>query len=328
MLRMKIRLLLFVILLGCGTTSCDQQAAKVGTPMITEVRRAPWHNGYSDGIQLTSRRYVVYATTSNRALLEYFPGFMEAAYENYLRITGIKNRQLTGRMTIYLMGSRSEWAALTKHIFSQHAGLYLSLEAGGYCHKGIGVFWDIGGLGTLLVAAHEGLHQFFYHRLKDQLPMWLEEGLCVTAEGYEVFGNTVTFTPDSNPVRFNNLRTAIVNGHWIPLAKLLPMDGGDVVGKSTQAAVGYYGQLWALAYFIRTDPRYRQSMARMLADAEAGRFHEALDLPACALGELRSHGRRYNRVVSEQLFRHYISDDLDAFDREFYQFAKKLIDLQ
>ena len=40
--------------------------------------------------------------------------------------------------------------------------------------------WDMGGIGTLGTASHEGLHQFLACRMKDHLPMWVEEGLCTT----------------------------------------------------------------------------------------------------------------------------------------------------
>ena len=106
------------------------------------------------------------------------------------------------------------------------------------------------------------------------------------------------------------------------------MDGGDVARDFTERAVGYYGQLWALAMFIRSDPEYRSGMARLLADAEAGRLHEALKVPPQALTELQLRGRIYNRTISEPLFRHYICEDLDAFERQYVAFAKQLAGLK
>jgi len=296
--------------------------------MRTAVHRRPWNTGYGSGVELTTKHYRIYTTANSHVLLTYLPGFMEAAYQNYLKLTNLPDRLPTEPMPIYMLGTRDEWAALTRSVTGQNAGIYLSIEVGGYCYRGVCVFWETGGMSSLAIAAHEALHQFFHHRLSGHLPVWLEEGMCVTAEGYRIDGETVSFTPDRNTVRFNNLRTAIVQGRWIPLKKLLPMDPGDVVTHSTEHAVGYYGQLWALVKFIRSRPEYRAGLERMLADAEAGRFHEALGLPARAIGELQLRGRIYNRTVSEPLFRHYITTDLAGFEREYLAFAYKLTKLE
>lgn len=312
----------------CWTSGCDSPTSYNGTSMQTSVEQSPWNTGYNSGVKLTSIHYNIYTTTSNRALLQYLPGFMEAAYENYHRISGLSARPTDKHMKIYMMGSKDEWQALTKHIFQKHSDIFMSIQAGGYCHEGICVFWDFGGLGTLAVASHEGFHQFLYHRMKNQLPMWLEEGLCTMAEGYNVHRDYVQFTPDRNTIRFSNLRAAIVQNLWIPIHKLLPMDGGDAIKEIPEAAVGYYGQLWALAKFLRSDPKYRQGLEKMLADAEAGNFHKAFGVPPHAMEKLRARGRIYNRAVSEKLFRYYITNDLDNFERDFYEFAKKLTALQ
>jgi hypothetical protein len=296
--------------------------------MRISANRQPWTTGHSSGHVITTRHYRLYTTSKNRTLVTYMPGFMEAAYANYLALTGLTPRGEASPMPIYLMASREEWAALTTKVVGAQANIYLSISAGGYCYKGVCVFWDIGGLGTMAVASHEGLHQFFSHQLADQLPLWLEEGLCVTAEGYDITGENVHFTLDRNTSRFNHLRTAIVQDCWIDLRQLLPMDAGDVVGGDRENTLGYYGQLWALVQFIRSDPRYSAGLARLLADAQAGRLHEAIAVPASALKTLRRRGRIYNRTVAEPLFAYYISKDIDSFNREYYAFAKALVLLE
>ena len=295
--------------------------------MLISVEKEPWDADGARGLAIYSERHRIFTTSSNRLLVEYLPGFMAAAHDNYLVLTGLSDRPLPKRMPIYLMGTREQWASLTRSIFGTRARMPLSIEAGGYCHKGVCVFWDIGGLGTLSVSAHEGLHQFLHHRMKNQLPMWLEEGLCASAEGYEIFEDTVRFTPTDNASRLSNLRKAIVQDYWIPADKLLPMDAGDVIGGFTEKAVGYYGQLWALVGFLRSRDDYRAGLARLIADAEAGRLHVAMKLPADALPKLRRRGRAYNRTVSQPLFRYYITDDLATFEREYRAFAMKFAGL-
>ncbi|MCJ7543456.1 MAG: hypothetical protein MUP47_02645 [Phycisphaerae bacterium] len=320
-------LLLVVVMafLGCA----PQIPKRPGTAMTTEVRRAPWQTGPTAGSELTTAHYRIFTTATNRALVTYMPGFLEAAYRNDLDLTGLADRPDAPLMPVYLMGTRGEWASLTMSVVGQQAaGPYLAIQAGGYCHQGVCVFWDIGVVGTFSVASHEGLHQFFYHRLRDRLPMWLEEGLCTVAEGYEVLGDLVTFTAERNNFRFTDLRTAIVQGRFLRLQELLTTDSGEAVGGSHEQAVGYYGQLWALAQFIRSEPATRAGMQRLLADAEAGRLHEALKTSADDLAALRRHGRAYNKTVSLPLFRQYIAPDLAAFENDYKQFATRLARLQ
>ena len=295
--------------------------------MITAVERQPWSSPHSVGECLTSAHYRIFSTARSRAVRTYLPGFMEAAHTNYLSLTGLPDRPAAGAMPIYMLGSRAEWAELTRTVLGQTTGA-LDIEAGGYTHRGICVFWELGGAQTFLVAAHEGLHQFFYHRLKDRLPMWLEEGLCTLAEGQRINGDTVLFTPEGNPSRFSALRDAIVNDRWIPLEDLLPMDSADAVKGGTERAVGYYGQLWALLQFIRSQEEYCAGLERMLSDAVAGRLHAALNVPPAALAQLRARGRAYNQAVSEPLFDHYISADRAEFARKYAEFARELARLQ
>ena len=299
-----------------------------GALMIVQTQIAPWNSDRTSGQAITSDHYRIFTTSRNRALLEKAPGFMEAAYDNYLLITGLPELPPAEPMPIYLMGNRNEWAALTRGVTKGQSSVYLSISAGGYCLKGVCVFWDLGGLATLSVASHEGMHQFLYHRLIDRLPMWLEEGLGTMAEGYAIIGQRVKFTPRRNVTRFDNLRNAILQNYWIPLETLLPMDAGDAVsGNFTEKAVGYYGQLWALVQYIRSVPEYDAGMKRLFADAAAGRLHEAMGVPRHAFDQLHRRGRIYNRSVAEVYFKYYITDDLPAFEKQFKAFARKLVQI-
>jgi hypothetical protein len=155
--------------------------------------------------------------------------------------------------------------------------------------------------------------------------MWLEEGLCTVAEGYDISGSTVAFTPRRNSMRFTDLRTAVIQGRWIPLEKLLSMDSGEAIGAGNNTeAVGYYGQLWSLAQFILSNDQYREGLASLMADAEVGNFAKALDMNRQQFGQLPPGSRAYNKAVSAPIFQRYISRDLQAFDRDYRQFAKKL----
>jgi hypothetical protein len=266
----------------------------------------------------------------------YLPGFMEAAYANYLLITGMRDRELgppdpndtVRHLPMYMLSTRQEWEGLTKAIFGRSASLVLQIQAGGYSTQGIGVFWDIGPLATFSVASHEGLHQLLYYRMKNHLPMWLEEGLCTTAEGYEMQSDMVTFTPRRNTARMGDLNNGLTHGYWIPVEDLVWMDAGDVVQKSTQQAVSYYGQLWALSLFLQSQPKYRDGLRRLLADAEQGKLGEAIHLSPQQMDDLVKTGRNYNRVIGGPVFKAYISQDFKEFDKEFRPFAAQLAGLK
>jgi len=326
--RMNKVLLLLSILAVSMTVGCPAAAPPAGRPMVTEVQTLPWSGDGFRGRQLVSRHYRIFTTSASPSVVSSLPGFMEAAHDNYLAVTGLAAKPVGERRQMYMMGSRQEWAELTRSIVGRQARLYLGIEAGGYCYRGVCVFWDMGGVGGLSTASHEGMHQFLYHRLADHLPMWLEEGLGTLAEGYQIDGQWVKFTPGRNVSRFTDLRRAIVQDWWIALPDLLPMDGGDAVKLGfTEKTVGYYGQVWALGEFLRTDPRYSPGRARLLADAEAGRLHKALGMTPEALKRLYRRGRLYNKVVSLPLFKHYITEDLAGFEKRYRAFAEKLVRL-
>ncbi|HUU60293.1 MAG TPA: hypothetical protein VMZ50_12170, partial [Phycisphaerae bacterium] len=199
-------------------TGCPRPAAPppTGASMVTSVATESWETPYGMGRKIKTKRYQVFTTVSEKRLSRYLPGFLEAAHDNYLRLTGLEGQADREPLTVYMLADRQQWDALTRHRFHRS----LPIEAGGYCVEGVCVFWDIGILPSLSVAAHEGFHQFFHVRLKDRLPMWLEEGLCVTAEGYFAEDQSVTFTPDRNVSRFNDLRATMVGQRWRALKNL------------------------------------------------------------------------------------------------------------
>ena len=323
-------LLALVLAAGCDGPSGPDVDTGFGSirsskwsAMVTEVTRRDWMPKRG-GAELVTAHYRIFATTTNPVLRRYLPGFMEASYRDYLRLTQLPERAGAERMPIYMMSTYKEWAALTRHA----VGTDVPIQAGGYTYKGTCVFWDIGTPHTFAVARHEGLHQFFHHNLQDRLPMWLEEGTCVLAEGMELEGDSVRFTPARNPVRFNSLRKTIVQNHWIPLTKLLPLHSMEATGGFPERAHAYYSQLWALVLYIHSRDDYRAGMQRLLADARAGRLHEVLQMPREELARLRRSARTYNRRISTHLFRHYITRDVEVFEKRFKAFARRLVELE
>ena len=328
-LNMNLNLIIPALLAFAAGCTGHAQSEQGATPLRIQFQSNSWDASDNVGRELTSTHYRIFTTSTRPEIVNYLPGFMEAAHRNYLAITELEARPAGEPMNVYMMATRQEWAGLTRSIVGGQWGVYASISAGGYCYKGVCVFWDIGGLASMSVASHEGLHQFLHHRVKEHLPMWMEEGLATLAEGYEIDGPTVRFTPERNITRFTDLRKALVNDWWIPLEKLLQMDGGDAVQLGApERAVGYYGQLWALAQFLRTDPQFAAGRQQLIADAEAGRLVKALGRTDRLMARQLVGTRSYNRQVALPLFKRYISDNLKGFESRYKNFAMKLAKLQ
>jgi len=290
--------------------------------------RKPWTHPAGVGEVVTTSHYRIFTSANNPNLTNALPGFLEAAYTHYQELTHLPADADAKPMDVYMLASREQWVHLTKHIFGEKTSA-LSIGAGGYCVRGIGVYWDLRRRSTLSIAAHEGLHQFLYHHMLHRLPTCIEEGLATLAEGFHVFNkdNTVAFPPWHNPSRRGTLRTALVNHRWIPARKLLVMTTGDTMKGTTSDTLEWYAQAWALAMFLRTSEDYSEGFFHMLADGRDGVFHRALGLPLTGFDKIQMRGGTHSRTVATALFKHYITPDLDTFERRYVAFSRKLVDL-
>ncbi len=302
---------------GCGgSLTARPDVASLRVP----VERRAWRFGDIAGQELRTEHYRIYTTTANRTLLQHLPGFLERARRQYLELTGLGADGPTARaMAVYMFADRQQWAVLTREVTAPRQELFLGIENGGYCFRGVCVFWDLRDAATFAVAAHEGLHQFFHHHLRQQLPAWVEEGLCVLAEGMSLDQAGVRFLPERNPARLLDLRGALVAGRWIPLKRLLPSDAGDHITQVPGQGPEYYGHLWALMLFLRSRPETNAALQRIVQDAAAGRLRQAVGAPAGM-----APGREYNRAVAVPVFRRYVDSDLEGFERRFKAYALKL----
>ena len=313
-------ILIALCLPGCGYQLNPPPA---GMSMAVRTDSAPWALGEIEGQRLRSDHYRIYTTSRNPTVLDYLPGFMEAARGQYLNLTGLSPTAAAGSMPIYMLATRPEWAVVTREVTQPNHEVYLGIENGGYCFRGVCVFWDMHHPATFSIAAHEGLHQFFHYQLRDRLPAWTEEGLCTLAEGMTLAGSSVRFDPSANASRLLDLRRALASQRYIPLAELLEGDAGDHVTKKLSQGPEYYGHLWALLSFIRSDEVTNSGLQKMLSDAAAGRLRSTMNIPPAMRQD-----RNYTRYVSVPIFEHYIDADLAAFEERFRSYAGKLAKLE
>lgn len=314
---------LLAVLIASALPACTMPPSAGVLRLTRAADRTPWRFGHVRGVTLTTEHYRIHTTTTNETMLRHLPGFMENAYANCSSLTGLSPPATGTPMVIYLLGDRAQWAAMTRKVTGDRCELYLSIQNGGFTNRGVCVFWDMRNFATFVLAAHEGMHQFLYHRLRQNFPAWVEEGLAVSAEGFVMDAHAVRFDPQRNPLRLARLRSLISNGRWMKLQRLLATDAGDhIAAGSDEGGLTYYGQLWALMSYIRSVDRYRQGLERMVADAAGGTFRSTLNVP-----DRMGRGREYSRAVAIPAFRHYIDDDLDSFEKAFTAYARKLAKL-
>ncbi|MCY2929068.1 MAG: hypothetical protein NTV86_06160 [Planctomycetota bacterium] len=325
MTRYPIAITALAAFLTAGCTAPSEAPSQSSYSLAADSRREPWTGKDVSGDHVVTAHYSIYLTTRQPYLREHVAGFMEAAHRNHLELSGLAEKPLPKPMDVYLMSTRNEWADLTQAHMGARSEPYMHIQAGGYMAEGVCVFWDIGALSTLRIASHEGLHQLFYHRLRQRLPVWLEEGLCTQAEGFQIRDAAVEFNPADNPDRFSSVREALTAGTWIPVRELLTMDVGQAVNGRIGSAVQYYGQLWALVLFLRSHPNTLDGVQQLLADAEAGQLHLAAGVSQALMTAQRT--RQVNQAVSARLFEHYIAKDLDRFDLAYAAFARRLVRL-
>jgi len=306
------------VLVACGgPTVPSPPGAGLSVPSTSR----PWSTGYAEGKAITTTHYHIYTTLLDPDRQELLPGFLEASHANTLRLTGLENAP-GERMTVYMLGTRREWAALTDSRFGRHSAPSLMIENGAYTVEGVIVCWDIGRTATFAVASHEGMHQVLHHQLEAPLPLWAEEGLATTAEAFVVQNRRVRFTPEKNIARLNDLREGIIHGHWLDMPTLLSATTLDLARKGQRATLSYYGQLYALMHFLRNSPAYRSKWRTLFGDARSGRLAERVPEKAKGL-----RGMRWHRAVGKPIFRNYIHDDLAAFENDFRAYARRLVRL-
>jgi hypothetical protein len=326
--RRAARSLLAVAALAVSLTACKPAAPPGPAPaqITTPVRVESWARNGGQGYKLIADHYLIFTTMNPSSTRDGLAGFLEAARANYIALTGLDGWHTPAaqmRLVVYLFASRAEWAGMTEQITGTASDTYLRVQRGGYCFAGKCFFWDIGP-STYSVAAHEGLHQFLYHAVKQTLPIWAEEGLAVQSEGYRIREGLVYFDARNNGSRMTTLREAILQDRWRPCERLLAMSATDNVQENALYGADYYSQLWALLLLIRQDARYAAGFSRMMNDAAAGRLGQELGFDPVAWGRLQQNAQAYTAVIGPKAFTHYIEPDLAAFETRYKAFANEL----
>lgn len=280
-------------LAGCGSAPV-RQTEPIVNPSADIGRfvadRQPWTFKGDRGWAYYTPNSVIRTTSTDRKILERLPPFVELSILHYQSdITRLPRP--AEPIETYFFDTRNQWETLTRSLMGDRAGVYLSIERGGYSAKQIGVFYDIGPKDSFVICAHEGWHQYSHSTFKDPMPVWLDEGVACMMEGFKwdpQFPDHPRFLPWANTERFDQLRTAYTRDALMPIHSLLTLRPQDLMGSSagrssTQpTALIYYAQVWALIHFLNEGQggRYKSSLDAILSDTALGNFRSKLDLPA------------------------------------------------
>lgn len=285
----------------------------------------PWGFEGHSGLMIRTRWYRLFTTTSDPDLLGEMPSFLERALDRYTSEFGPLPRPPM-KLDTFLLGDRSQWEVLTKQAMGQQAPVYLKIERGGFASGGRAMLWPIGPRDTLAIAAHEGWHQYTQRTFKEELPVWLEEGIGTYWEGLApdpLEPSHYVLSPWANPERLEQLRKASEQGDLLPLSKLLEATPQDLIERGTDAALTYYAQVWVLAHFLKEGEggKYASGLHSLLMNAAGGRLKTEL---ASRFG-VPAAERSISERRGAETFRAYFDEDMTRASAEYAAFISHVI---
>jgi hypothetical protein len=270
--------LLSLLLLPACTRPATPQPPASPALLSPTLRIDDWSFQAHPGSLITTQNYRLYSTCADADLLSQLPDFLERALTAYTTALGPLPRP-TLRLDTFLLADRPQWEALTRQLMGEQASPFLKIERGGYSSGGRAVLLPLGPRDTFAIAAHEGWHQYTQRAFKDPLPAWLEEGLACTFEGLvpdPADPSRWLLSPADNPERLAQLRAAAAGHRLLSLSQLCDTTPESLLNAPPDDALTWYAQVWALARFMRDDPRYSPALHTLLSDAATGRLRSTL----------------------------------------------------
>jgi hypothetical protein len=333
-------------LAGCSAQRTPEQQASpsVRTPAPAAINPATvvqsaedWSYAGKPGRAIHTANYRFYVTQTDPILVNRLPLYMETAMSFY-RTSFAGLPPPPGKLDTFIMATRGQWETLTRQLMGDNAATYLRIQRGGFASGGRGVFYDIGAADTLSIAGHEGWHQYTQRTFAEPLPIWLEEGIATTMEGYRWESTGPAILPWSNTERFDQLRAAAAQGTLMPLIDifetspqelLAPASLAEVTAdpssprRATDAALTYYAQIWALVHFLREgeNGKYRDAFIQAVNDACDGRLGRGM---AAKLGDRGARASLLRRK-GPGLAMAYFTLDIDTMAQEYARFVEIIV---
>ncbi len=310
--------------IGDGGASVMRRGAAAAPSVLVE----PWAHGDRRGEKIATDHYSIRTTLRSGDMRRFLPRFVELALSQYTQALGdlpLPRHQLES----FIFGTRDEWAAFTRERLGDEAAAYIELGRGGYTSRATAILYDIGPNDTLTILAHEGWHQYSQSVFREELPVWLEEGISTYMEGHRIVPETgeVSFMAWRNLERFGELRDAIRRDRLIPLEELLTHTPQAFLAQGRDRLLVYYGQVWALTHFLNEgmDGRCRDGLRRMLLDATRGEVGPRVMAAAKTDEDRRALERGLKRggiraLPGSAVARAYFGSDLAALGEAYREF--------
>ncbi len=326
------------LFVSCFLTACDsgptnlsvRPVASASRPIITRPPAASVTNQESwsfiepGGKVFSTQHFRIFTTATSGYILDRLPSFTESSLARYSSsITELPPpaRQLD----TYFLATRAQWARMTQSLMGKESENLLRIQRGGFAHNGQGVFFDIGPRDTFALMAHEGWHQYTQSTFRDPLPVWLEEGIATTMEGFrwdDTLSDVPIFLPWANLERFDMLRNAQNSKRLISLHRLFATTPQEELTVSQDGTLIYYSQVWALSLFLAEgeNGKYRPGFEQLLKDAASGtvfaKVAKSLGTRAAQTSLLRRRG--------PEIFMTYFTKDIAAAESEYQNFIARI----
>jgi hypothetical protein len=313
---------------GCATPAPSGRGGAVGEwrgpAQRTAVASEPWTYRDAPGAVLTSANYRLHTTIANPSTAESLIQVLEAALPEYRRLAPTVG-SVGQPMQAYVFANRLQWADFTRRGTGALAAVYLQINRGGYTLQDQFVAFLVSERDTWSVTAHEGFHQFSSRHFKGRLPPFLEEGLSTTFEQVrwepaQPPGRGVPrLNTRYNPQRAQQLRKALEDRDNWPLAELITLHAGRVVGQRAGKIDAFYAQSWAFARFLQEydNARHLPGFRRWMADVVSG---EVVD----PTGTHRLSQGPWDPSAVKPVLEHYLATDLATLQTQFDQWCRHL----
>ena len=330
-----ISLTLVLLVTGCDSGPSDfvpHPSALSATRSSPAIRPAPvaisrkesWSFIEPGGSILSTPHFRIFTTAKSGVILDRLPNFTESSLARYS--TSITALPAPARqLDTYFLATRPQWARMTQSLMGPEAEKLLRIQRGGFAHQGQGVFFDIGPRDTFALMAHEGWHQYTQSTFRQPLPVWLEEGIATTMEGFRWDDTNLdvpVFLPWANLERFDMLRSAHTSKRLISLHRLFATTPQEELSVSQDGTLIYYSQVWALSLFLieGENGKYRPGLEQLLKDAAAGTVFAKI---ARSLGTQAAQSTLLRRRGPE-IFMSYFSKNISAVETEYQDFIARV----
>lgn len=249
-----------VVELAVGKGVSPRALLRAGRTILRSERGPSWGQAHV----YETRHYTVHSNESREACHE-IAGELEKFHRKY----EIHVRRPSGaqeeRSVVYFFSGQASYLAYTENLLGDSAENTLGLYSPWLRQL---VLWSSPDRRKVLrTARHEGFHQYL-HRITDEAPIWLNEGMA------EYFEQSRLVDGQWEDGQVDPAHVAVLRrlaGSWTPLEDFVHLDPG---GFRVRAGL-HYPQAWALVHFLSSSAEHGGRLEALLDALAEGADREA-----------------------------------------------------